>query len=242
MDDTTNARDDIATRTRLLNTRTLLRRVAYPLVVIAAIIGVIWWIESRNDDAVSPSGAEYGAREIDPRLVPPGYEVGTDEGDIAPDFELELLGGGDAWLTDYRGHPIVLNFWATWCQPCRQEMPQLVQAYNEYKDEGLVVIGLNMQEGRDLIRPFAEDRGIDYPILIDRDGDIGDQYRLLGLPTTYFIDANGVIVSIFRGPLEDKVKDTNVQGAIGQTELQQRIAAIMAVQVSATPEASSGSR
>jgi peroxiredoxin len=229
MDDSTTTKRDLAERIGMLNTRVLVRRVVYPVVVIIAIIGVIWWIENRNDDATSPSGLEYGAREINPALVPDGFEVGTEEGQIAPDFELELLDGGEAWLTDYRGHPVVLNFWATWCQPCRQEMPQLVDAYEANKGDGLVVIGLNMQEGRDLITPFAEERGIDYPILIDRDGDVGDQYRLLGLPTTYFIDANGVIVSVFRGPLEDTVQDTNVQGAIGQTELQQRIAEIMAI-------------
>jgi peroxiredoxin len=240
-----NAGDGIAPRATGLNTRPprrIVRRVLYPVAVILAIAGVIWWIENRNDDSVSPSGVEYGARDINPVLVPDGFEVGTEAGQIAPDFELERVDGGEAWLTDFRGHPVVLNFWATWCQPCRQEMPQLVNAYDKNKDEGLVIIGLNLQEGRDLIRPFAEDFGIDFPILIDRDGDVGDQYRLLGLPTTYFIDANGVIVSIFRGPLEDKVKDTNVQGAIGETELEQRIAEIMAIPANSTPGANSGSR
>jgi peroxiredoxin len=241
MDDTSAPKRDLAERIGLLNTRVLVRRVVYPLVVIIAIIGVIWWIENRGDDATSSSGVEYGARDIDPRFVPDGFDVGTDVGQIAPDFELESLSGGETWLTDFRGHPVVLNFWATWCQPCRQELPQLVSAYDQLQDEGLVIVGLNMQEGRDLITPFAEDRGIDFPVLIDRDGDVGDQYRLLGLPTTYFIDANGVVVSVFRGPLEDTVQDTDVRGAIGATELQQRIAEIMAIEANPTPEASSGS-
>jgi thiol-disulfide isomerase/thioredoxin len=229
MSDTANTGDGIATRGSRMNARSFIRRVVYPVAVIVAIAGVIWWIENRNSDSVAPSGSEYGARQIDPKLVPDGLEVGTEEGQVAPDFELESLDGGESWLTDFRGHPVVLNFWATWCQPCRQEMPQLVNAYDRYKADGLVVIGLNLQEGKDLITPFATDYGIGYPVLIDRDGDTSDEYHLLGLPTTYFIDANGVIQSVYRGPLQDKQQDTNVQGAIGETDLQQGIDKIMAV-------------
>lgn len=241
MSENAGAGNGITTRPPGASARSFVRRVVYPVVVIAAIAGVIWWIDQRGDDATSPSGAEYGARTINASLVPDGLEVGTKEGQVAPDFELETLAGAEAWLTDFRGHPVVLNFWATWCEPCRQEMPQLVKAYDKYKAQGLVIIGLNLQEGKDLISPFADARGIDYPILIDRDADVGDEYRLVGLPTTYFIDANGVIQSIFRGPLEDKQKDTNVQGAIAETELEQRIAAIIAVPVNPTPGADSGS-
>ena len=210
-----------------MNTRSFLRRFVYPVVVIAAIAGVIWYIDYSRGDSTSSSGATYGAREIDPKLVPSGLEVGTKVGQVAPDFELEKLGGGEAWLTDFRGHPVVLNFWATWCQPCRQEMPQLVNAFDKYKPQGLEIVGLNMQEGGDLITPFASNFGIDYPILIDRDGDTSKEFHLLGLPTTYFIDANGVIQSVYQGPLQDQQQDTNVQGPIGQSDLEAGIASIL---------------
>jgi len=149
------------------------------------------------------------------------------EDSLAPDFLLEDLPGGEVRLSDYRGHPVVLNFWATWCKPCRQEMPQFVEAYNKYRSQGLVVIGLNLQEGKAVIKPFADDYGMDFPVLIDRDGEVGDRYRLLGLPTTFFIDRDGVIRSIFTGPLEDEVDGTNVQGAIAGSELDARIAEIL---------------
>jgi peroxiredoxin len=241
MNDSTNVPDGVAERPSGFNTRSFVRRVVYPVVVIVAIAGVIYWLDNRNSDTASPSGAEFGARTIDPNLVPDGLDVGIDPGNVAPDFELERVDGGEAWLSDFRGHPVVLNFWATWCQPCRQEMPQLVTAFDKDKANGLEIIGLNLQEGKDLITPFARDFGIDYPILIDRDGDVGDEYELLGLPTTFFIDANGIIQSVYRGPLEDSSQDTNVQGAIAETELQQRIAAIMAVRVNTTQGATNGS-
>jgi peroxiredoxin len=233
--------DGITTRASGMPVRSFVRRVVYPVAVILAIVAVIWWLENRGDDNTSPSGAEYGARSIDSSLVPEGFDVGTKVGQIAPDFELERLDSGEAWLTDFRGHPVVLNFWATWCQPCRQEMPQFVKAYDKYKDDGLVIIGLNLQEGRDLIRPFADDFGMAFPILIDRDGDVGDEYRLLGLPTTYFIDADGVIRSVYSGPLEDTRNETNVQGAIAETELEKRIGEIMSIPA-VTPGASLGSQ
>jgi peroxiredoxin len=106
-------------------------------------------------------------------------------------------------------------------------MPLLVDAAEQYAPAGLVVVGLNLQEGRGVIEPFAEDYGIDFPLLIDRDGEVGDKYRLLGLPSTVFIDADGVIQSIYAGPLEDEVDDEQVQGAIGATELEERIKAIL---------------
>jgi len=235
-----SAGDGITPHSSRMTSRSFMRRVVYPVAVILAIAGVIWFIEQSRGDNTSSSGATYGARTIDSKLIPDGLKVGTQEGQIAPDFELEKVGGGEAWLTDYRGHPVVLNFWATWCQPCRQEMPQLVTEYDKDKAQGLVVIGLNLQEGGDLISPFARDFGIDYPILIDRDGDVGNEYDLLGLPTTYFIDANGVIQSVYRGPLQDTQNDTNVQGAIGQTDLQQRIAQIMAIAAASPTTGASG--
>jgi peroxiredoxin len=106
-------------------------------------------------------------------------------------------------------------------------MPQLVNAYDTHKDEGLVVIGLNLQEGRSVIQPFADEYGMDFPLLIDRDGDVGDKYRLLGLPTTVFIDADGVIQRVFNGPLQEEENGTNVQGAIGESDLEAGIQEIL---------------
>ncbi len=230
----------VAGRTAAARTRRgLLRRVLYPFLVIAAIAGVIWWIGYRDGGGgVSSSGERYGASALPAELVPPGASVDPEVGALAPDFLLERLDSGEIRLSQFRGRPVVLNFWATWCSPCRKEMPQLINAYDSLQAEGLVVIGLNLQEGKSIVKPFADDFGIKFPVAIDRDGEVGDRYRLLGLPTTFFIDRNGVVRSVFTGPFLGESEGTRIQGAIEESELQKRINEIMAIPV-ASPSAAS---
>jgi peroxiredoxin len=209
--------------------RGFLRRWVYPVVVIAAIGGVIWWLDSRGSDGgVSSTGERYGPADLPAGLASGNLGIAAAEGALAPDFLLETMDGEEARLSDFRGQPVVLNFWATWCLPCRQEMPQFVEAYDAHRAEGLAVIGLNLQESESIIRPFIDEYGAEFPIFIDRDGEVGDEYRLLGLPMTYFITREGVIDSVFIGPFEAEERGTNVQGAIAESELGQRIAAILA--------------
>ena len=206
--------------------RKVLRRVVYPLAVIAAIIGVIWWLEARDDAPTSTTGERYGPVQMPAALATGGLDISAKVDALAPDFLLETMDDGELRLSELRGQPVVLNFWATWCKPCRQEMPRFVEAYDEHAADGLVVVAVNLQEGKGIVRPFASDYGMDFPIAVDRDGEVGDRYRLLGLPTTYFIDRGGVIRSIYTGPFEEKQNETNVQGAIADSELEQRIAEI----------------
>lgn len=211
----------------------LLRRVVYPLAVIAAIVGVIWYIERGNDGGVSPTtGEEYGPVDIPATLRLPDVKIAPEEGAMAPDFLLEELGGGEIRLSDLRGRPVIINFWATWCAPCRKEMPQFVAAYSRYRDEGLEIVAVNLQEGKSIASRFADDYGMDFTVVVDVDGEVGDQYRLLGLPTTYFVGRDGVIRSVFTGPFESEERGTTVQGAIGSSELEERIQEIMATEAS----------
>jgi len=205
----------------------VLRRVVYPLAVIAAIIGVIWWLEGRDDAPTSSTGERYGPVQMPAALVAPGLDVAAQVGSLAPDFLLEDMDDGELRLSGLRGQPVVINFWATWCKPCRQEMPRLVDGYDRHRDEGLVIVAVNLQEGKGTVRPFAEDFGMEFPIALDRDGEVGDEYRILGLPTTFFIGRDGVVRSVFTGPFQEKQNETNVQGAIEDSELERRIAEIL---------------
>lgn len=213
--------------TRLPISRRIWRNIVLPLLAIAAIASVIWWLESRQGPGTSPTGEEYGPRDLPAALVPPGMEVGPQKGRLAPDFLLETLDGNEMRLSDLRGQAVVINFWATWCKPCRKEIPELVDAYNSYRDRGLIILGVNLQEGKGIVRPFAEDFGMNFPIVIDRDSEVGDSYRILGLPTTYFVDRGGVVRSVFTGPFVEKGQGTNVQGAIEENELLKRIEQIL---------------
>ena len=90
-----------------------------------------------------------------------------------------------------------------------------------------MVVGVNLQEGKSIVRPYADDFGMDFPIVIDVDGEVGDAYRLLGLPVTYFIDREGIVRSVFTGPFEESDRGTEVRGAIEQSELDRRISDIL---------------
>ena len=203
------------------------RSVVLPLVVVGAIAGAIWWLDYRPDSDVSPYDARFGPVEMPAALAPPGMKVEAKQGSLAPDFLLMELDGGDFRLSDLRGKGVIVNFWATWCTPCRKEMPQFVAAYDRYKDEGLEVVAVNVQESPSIIRPFAEDFGMEFTVVLDKRSSVSDTYRLIGLPTTYFIDREGVIRSVFQGPFLERLQGTQVQGAIEEDDLTRRIQEIL---------------
>jgi cytochrome c biogenesis protein CcmG, thiol:disulfide interchange protein DsbE len=124
----------------------------------------------------------------------------ADIGQAAPAMRLPLLGGGEIDLETYRGRPVVLNFWATWCEPCRAEMPVLEQAQQKYREQGLAVLGVDMQERDEDVQAFLTQIGVTFPTMMDRTGEVARQWRATGLPTTFLIDRQGIIRDVRVGP------------------------------------------
>lgn len=111
----------------------------------------------------------------------------------APNFQLKTTDGQVVSLNQFRGKPVLLNFWASWCQPCRDEMPYLQQIYNEYKDKGLVFYGIDIGESPEAINTFFLDNSLSLPVLLDSDKSVGQSYQITGVPETFLIDKNGII-------------------------------------------------
>lgn len=163
----------------------------------------------------NPSGAEavtlpqIPTTAADPGLID-SYQNPLVVGDKAYNFTLRDLEGNDIALSDYAGQPVVVNFWATWCAPCRIEMPELQSAYKTYQDQNLVILAVNAQEEAPQVRAFFEELGFSFKPLLDSDGQVGRAYGAPGLPSTFFINRSGEVTAVHRGILTGEQIDEYV--------------------------------
>ena len=121
---------------------------------------------------------------------------------LAPDFDLQDASGNPHRLADYLGQPIVLNFWATWCPPCRAEMPSMQRAREAVADEGIAILAINVGEDAETVRKFLADTLVDIPLPLDIDSTVVQAYPVRGLPTTFVIDPEGKLVYSATGERE----------------------------------------
>ena len=126
------------------------------------------------------------------------------EGYLAPPFTLVSLEGDEVSLEDFLGQPVLINFWATWCPPCREEMPDIQDAYEEYADEGFVVLGVDVGETASEAEGAQREMGLTFPILLDSDEEVSDIYRVRAFPTSFFVDVNGVIQAKYEGSMSPR--------------------------------------
>jgi peroxiredoxin len=162
-----------------------------PLFLLLVVAALLIWIALRR-----PSAPAVGrAGELRP----------------APEFSLSDLAGKKLRLSDYRGHVVLLDFWATWCDPCKREIPHFVEMQNRYGPQGLQVIGISMDDDEKLAREFQKQFKMNYPVAIGST-ELADQYGgILGLPITFVIDRSGRIVSRHVGATDPSVFDAEIE-------------------------------
>ena len=141
--------------------------------------------------------------------------TGDVKGALAPDFTLKTIDGKDVKLSDLRGKAVLLNFWATWCGPCKIEIPWFMELEKQYASQGLVVIGVAMDDNaKDVVPKFAQDMKIDYPVLLGTD-QVADQYGgVEGLPTTFYIGRDGKIVKRIAGLTSHSDIEESIKAAL----------------------------
>jgi peroxiredoxin len=161
----------------------------------------------------------------------PTKMVGDVRGLAAPNFDLPTLDGRRVKLSDYRGKAVLLNFWATWCSPCKVEMPWFVELQKKYGNDGLVILGIAMDDSdAPKIAQFASEMGVNYPVLLGTD-QVSEQYgNVEFLPTSFYIDRDGKIVGKGTGLLGRNEIEDNVRKALASP-----VAGINNAQTSATP-------
>ncbi len=145
--------------------------------------------------------AAVSAGTLQERLTDNGFVVSKK---IIPsiNFKLENINGIEEELSDYLGKVVFLNFWATWCGPCRYEMPSMENLYNEFKGDGLEILAINLGETVPVIKEFKEDYNLSFPILLDKDNSVAMIYGARSIPTTYLIDREGNILGMAVGARE----------------------------------------
>ena len=125
-------------------------------------------------------------------------------GRVAPDFELPTVTGETLKLSALRGQPVVLNFWATWCGPCQREMPALEAASQRFAGQ-VTFVGVDQGESQEVVASFLDDLGVTFLVPLDSDWVVGDRYNVTGMPTTFFVDADGVIRHLWVGEMNSVI-------------------------------------
>ncbi len=151
---------------------------------------------------------------------PPGMPAAPYVDNAAPDFTLPQLDNESLSVSDSRGKPTLINFWASWCPPCRRELPALQAAYESYGDT-IGFLAIDVKEEPQTVNGFVEEMGLTFPILLDQDGQVSDvAYEVRGIPTTIFVDANGVVAARHVGPLDEAAIDSYLAPLLEEAKFQ----------------------
>lgn len=188
-----------------------LRNIVATFAVGLTILGLVWFFDRPGGFGISES------INLTASSSGPAPRVGKE----APDFRVQGLDGEYFRLSDFRGQPVWINFWATWCPPCRAETPDIQAVYEEREADGLVIIALSIGEDASTVRGYVERTGTTFTMGLDRDTAIAAQYRIVGIPTHYFVDADGILREWRIGSMSlktmnkmvDEIMSTDLEGS-----------------------------
>ena len=181
-----------------------LTRIAVSLVAVLAIVGAIYLLESSRPTGTSATSLNASASSV------PAPRVGQP----APDFQLPNLDGKVVKLSDYKGQPVWINFWASWCPPCRAETPDVEAAYENSHPKGLTLLAISMGEDAATVRNYVATTGMTSTVLLDSSETVATLYRVNGIPTHLFVDKDGIIRDL-------------VSGGLSRSTIDQRLSLIM---------------
>ncbi len=184
------------------------------LIVVGVILAVLFVIDRtvlQDEGIMNKVGLTGKYKKI---ANPSELPVGLAEGHLAPDFSLFDLDGNSLKLSDYRGKKVLVNFWATWCPPCKAEMPYMQEMYEKYHAEGFEILAVNStvtEKSRDNVVDFVAEYGLTFPIPMDEKNRVSSDYEILSFPTSFFIDSDGVIRSLTVGGMSKEYLEGEIK-------------------------------
>lgn len=178
------------------------RNILVGLAIVLLVSGAIFMNQKGGGEEEQDVGGEVQSTEP----VQPDRDVKVQKGFAAPDFELKTLNGEQVRLYENNGKPSLVNFWASWCPPCKVEMPHLQKAYDEYGEQvNFHMVDLAFNDDLEEMNQYIEDEGFTFPVLLDETGEVAmDQYQAIAIPTTVVVDEKGIITHHIRGAMSEQ--------------------------------------
>jgi peroxiredoxin len=175
------------------------------IIVLVILLGlVIWGVYDTKQKNDAREASLASSEQVKNGIDESSLTVGINQGNLAPDFELQTPDGESVKLSDFRGKKVIVNMWATWCPPCKAEMPDMQKFYEQYKNENVSILAVNMttsEKSIDDVTAFLDEFGITFPVVLDQQNEVAEVYQVYALPSSYIIDSNGIIQQKITGPM-----------------------------------------
>lgn len=178
--------------------------IIFPFVLL---IGLVSWAIYENQSKTETK-SQLEKPSISAIAKDAEKKFGIQKGNEAPDFDLATINGEQTKLSNYRGKKVILNFWASWCPPCKAEMPNIEKFYKENKDQDVIVLAVNLttaEKNKNDVQQFIKDQGLTFPVLLDEQGKVGNMYQTFTIPTSYIINTKGIVQQKFVGPMSEEI-------------------------------------